>query len=279
MKTTLIANSKGQALLFVVVVTAIALTVGVNLSSRTISSVSRAARTDLSSMARAAAEGGAEKFLSADVDLDALANLCTNGVRTTNPSDCVVQYNDAANAGVPMQAVIKVERLDGFTSSDRFTFVLNNGVTKEINLDGYTQNSIDVCWDNQGTNDIYYFGYNEGGATIKGVLDRNSGLDVGGETSVSGDCGNVDLTDINTNMLGLRLTSVGTANSINGQVLPTGGATLPTQGFRITSVGELTSDPDNNPKATVVVLRSIPYLPGFFNFGIYSDSSFELFPN
>ena len=53
-------NEKGQALLFVVVAMTIALSIGINASVRTITSLSRTTRTYTASRALAAAEGGIE---------------------------------------------------------------------------------------------------------------------------------------------------------------------------------------------------------------------------
>lgn len=57
-------NEKGQTLLFVVVAVTIALTVGIAVSTRTIGSLRRVSRTDTSTRAIAAAEGGMENLLS-----------------------------------------------------------------------------------------------------------------------------------------------------------------------------------------------------------------------
>ena len=57
-------NEKGQTLLFVIVAVTIAMAVGVAVSTRTIQSLKRVARTDTSARVIAAAEGGIENLLS-----------------------------------------------------------------------------------------------------------------------------------------------------------------------------------------------------------------------
>lgn len=56
-------NEKGQTLLFVIVAVTIAMTIGVAVSTRTIQSLKRVARTDTSARVIAAAEGGIENLL------------------------------------------------------------------------------------------------------------------------------------------------------------------------------------------------------------------------
>lgn len=58
------SNQKGQTLLFVIVAVTIAMAVGVAVSTRTIQSLKRVARTDTSARVIAAAEGGIENLLS-----------------------------------------------------------------------------------------------------------------------------------------------------------------------------------------------------------------------
>ena len=62
-KNTKYNNEKGQTLLFVIVAVTIAMAVGVAVSTRTIQSLKRVARTDTSARVIAAAEGGIENLL------------------------------------------------------------------------------------------------------------------------------------------------------------------------------------------------------------------------
>ena len=70
-----ILKADGQALLFVIVAMTVALAVGVNVSLRTLSSVSRTAQSDTSERVLAAAEGGAESFIKLSVgQLEAISD-------------------------------------------------------------------------------------------------------------------------------------------------------------------------------------------------------------
>ena len=71
-----ILKADGQALLFVIVAMTVALAVGVNVSLRTLSSVSRTAQSDTSERVLAAAEGGAESFIKLSVgQLEAISDF------------------------------------------------------------------------------------------------------------------------------------------------------------------------------------------------------------
>jgi len=44
------------------------------------------------------------------------------------------------------------------------------------------------------------------------------------------------------------------------------------QGYRITSVGQLRDNTDDQPAKTIVVDKSLPYMPAIFDFGLYSGT-------
>src|SRR3972149_3695556 len=89
------AKEWGQALLFVIVAMTVALAVGINVSLRTLSTISRTSQADTSERVLAAAEGGAEAFLKLSVgDLKTLSDAYSNG--TINNATCQLAGNSVA---------------------------------------------------------------------------------------------------------------------------------------------------------------------------------------
>ena len=97
----------GQALLFVVVAMTIALAVGVSVSVRSLSSVSRVSGTDTFSRVSAAAEGGAERFVVKTIqELADLTGTCTGsyGDPPSPPAECLVTFPGTLDNADPINA-------------------------------------------------------------------------------------------------------------------------------------------------------------------------------
>ena len=269
----IIKDNKGQVLVFVVVTMAIALAVGVSVSLRTLSSISRTSTSDTSSRVLAAAEGGAERYLSKTLsELDA---------RVGQPDD-VITFTGATNDNISTKASVSVTKYPA-DPLGKFTFIVKQGKVVQINLSGYGSSSIDLCWSSvlsAKDSDLYYSVYS-GTAILKKFglksISRNgfpSGYSNNFESAGNNSkCGQAASNFKNISWSGtakyLRIYSINNDSTV--ELFPSGN--LPTQGYKITSVGEL-NDIVSNQKVTktVTVLRRLPYLPAMFDFGIYSDS-------
>jgi len=278
-------HTKGQALLFVVVAMTIALSVGVAVSTRNLSSFSRTSRTDTSVRALAAAEGGIEKLLvKPDDELNNLIGdsiNCPGGWTDNGDGSCTIVFENQDDDSIQSQATVKVEyRNLGDGKPD--TFTLQPGITKEVILDdgdeSYDESDIEICWNNKDTA-IYYISYNSEGDMEKGLLISNSCADCdveGAEDPVSsGDhdynyCETVDIVD---NPYGLRVKALYDDNGSEIAVYPTSGD-LPSQGYNLISNGQLVQGGEITVSRLITVYRSYKYLPGFFDYGVYTNYSF-----
>ena len=337
-------NEKGQTLLFVIVAVTIAMAVGVSVSTRTIQSLKRVARTDTSARVIAAAEGGIENLLSKTYSqLDQVADRTPDDVSCasigarfeesqcvyylseggknnepepipvepepipvepepipvepepikdpivipkpvdpiidpiTTPSE-VMGVSDTAVDLISSRAVVKVEKIT-FDEGEEFSFNLEPGLIKEVNLDTYSEGDIKICWDfNQSA--IYYYSYNSDGEVLKGGLKPNgtppsfmnlsTRFTDSPETESGYDhCKTVSLVD---DSYGLRIKVL--YNNSKVAVFPTSGS-LPTQGYKFTSVGEIVTGSGSEEKATVIVHKSYPYAPDIFDYGIYTPATLQ----
>ena len=359
-------SQKGQTLLFVIVAVTIAMAVGVAVSTRTIQSLKRVARTDTSARVIAAAEGGIENLLSRNYSQldsavyegsetrfdcesigavpgpengtcsfvfagaaseqlgetctcscdyceipdkcpssggaggDGSSTGCAEGEQTCSKSIscednekgtcikefsgtvreiCVPNIGDSdSNTGdlISSRAVVKVEKFST-NEGNGYSFTLDPGSVREVNLDGYSDNTVKICWGNNQSA-IYYLSYNSDGDVIKGGIkpiepiptfmnlsDRFTNDGVNTEDSYL--CKTVDLVG---SPYGLRIKVL--YNSSKVAVFPTSG-NLPLQGYKLTSRGEIVTGSGSEEKATVIVHKSLPYASDIFDYGIYTPET------
>ena len=286
-------NQRGQVLLFVIVTMTIALAVGVGVSLRTISSISRVARTDTSSRVLAAAEGGLERFLTkTNNELSVLANACTSSDPNTAPSQCEITFPSTVDS---VDAIAVVQVLELGANDPEYTFTAKKDAVTEINLSGYDShpagvgvNEIKVCWKSPSggvPTDMYYLAYSpsamiKNGACYGGNFGCGSSSVVKTGFSLStselpytscftigNTAGSADLPD---DIVGLRIRSLGGDADYRISVVNAGA--LPLQGYEIISTGLLTDVANVKTIKTIRAKRSLPYLPGMFDFGLYSDT-------
>jgi len=294
-------NQKGQTLLFVVVAMTIALSIGINASVRTLTSLSRTSRTDTASRALAAAEGGIERYLvlsSKELRGAADDGDCPEGTPasetgpTSNGPPCKIRFEDMSDNSDNLVSLAFVT-VENYTPTD-YLFSLESGQVKEVNLydeDGigyYSSNQIRICWTStSGGSDITYVSYNESGIQEKGGLEGNpqpedgyveEGFDKistsdgtrGGSGTRYEVCYNVTIGDDTDDIYGLRIRSIGGASDIEVSPEPVT-ATLPLQGYKITSVGKLEQDSEVTATRVIRVIKSLPYLPVSFDYALYSQ--------
>lgn len=280
----------GQALLFVVVAVTIALSVGVSVSTRTLSSQRRVASTDSATRVANAAEGGAEMMLGQTYTF--LSSF------TSGPPDCPLGFSiDSTNTKcvitylpvlvgdkITTKATVDAKAFS-MNTVDHYWFDLGLGMVKEIGLVGYTDSGwgglnhgIYVCWENPKSA-IYALSYNSSGDLEKEwfVSDHfTHSSDISGFTIFSDSwypglgytaCAKIHLV---SSVYGLRIKTLYDATRVH--VYPGTSGTFPTQGYKITSVGELVSGGDSDAKETrvVVVYKSFPYAASIIDSGLYS---------
>lgn len=286
----------GQILLIVIVFMTISLALGISISLRSISSISRVSDVDTTSRVLAAAEGGAETFLQKSIqELVTLRSVCNGDYSGGVPDECTVTYNPIANDAISSQAVVTVEDYYA-TQGPSYIYTLNigDGDMKEVNLEGIKQDLM-ICWastnsDSASTPDLYF-----------AIIDANSivlqkGVSSGGigkpasYVSHGFDSSSVGSTDCDTdtnkhtyrlNLTGygslskLRIKSLAGASKVQVYSVNPAETPLPPQGFKITSIGSLTSSKnisaavENTTKITVVY-KPYPYVTGLLDFGMYS---------
>lgn len=298
-------TQSGQILLIVIVFMTIALAVGIGISLRTLSSISRVSDVDTISRVLAVAEGGAEAFLQkSSQELTSLKDICTGNYASGVPAQCVVSYNaGSADDFINAQAVITVQEYtstsgvsSGSSSSSYFIYTLNisDGSMREVNLKGKKQDLM-ICWSPAdsgaaSTPDLYFTVLSDTGVALqKGVSSGSVGkpptyIANGFENSTSDvtNCeANTNLRTYRLNLAGLnnltklRIKSIVGASKVQIYAVNPAGSELPVQGFKIVSVGSLTSSKSSsvaveNVTKRAVVYKPYPYVTGLLDFGMYS---------
>lgn len=285
----MINNSKGQVLLFIMVVTVITLGMGVAVSQRAISSIARSSRTDTSLRSLAAAEAGAEHFLGYSFEeLDNLSNVCKDEATSlANITDCVIYlpYDGSVNA----RAIVTIAKADT-TSAYKF-YGLDNMQVQQLTLTGYGKYPVDVCWkhaDPAEKADLSYILLDKDGKLTKGYV-RTSGSktqvasnpstftqNAGSNHVVGQDYDNC--VKIETNVSGLSEPYILRFRPVRGNIsygtfiASPFSSGFPSQGYTITSIGELDVTTDKPVRRVVKVTRTYPYAgASFFDFALFSD--------
>ena len=290
-------NNKGQALLFVIVAVTMAMAVGISVSTRTIQSLRRASRTDTSARVIAAAEGGIENLLGRNysqldaaiddgsVDCDAVGAV--SGPES-EPGTCSYVFSEGSDGGaessgdkISSRAIVKVETFST-NEENGYAFDLTPGMVKEVYLpsSSYSSNKIQICFKSDESA-IYYYSYRSDGTILKGGLYPHPGNVPSGMLSrrfeqatianKGGTIGNAFCREVNlvSGHYGLRIKTLFSPTKVI--VYPISGYSLPTQGYKLTSRGEV-SEGATEERATVIVHKSYPYAADVFDYGIYTPS-------
>ncbi|OGC38761.1 hypothetical protein A3K42_01975 [candidate division WWE3 bacterium RBG_13_37_7] len=262
----------GQIILFVIVAMTVALSVGITVATRTISSLSRTARSDTSNKVTAAAEAGIERYLA--LSFSDLGSKAQSG----NPETIPFPSMDGVTA---VAEIIVNDFTYNSANGNYYEFNLAPDHVKEVSFvnieSGNPQfnGNVKVCWDNNKSA-IYYVVYGTSGISGKGIIiPNNSEIDsekYKGEENANGS----DETGFNSckslsipsGSYGLRLRSL--YETTNVGVFPSSG-NLPTQGFKITSKGMLQKEGKIQTTRTITVYRSRPYMPAVFDTAIYTE--------
>jgi hypothetical protein len=293
----------GQALLFVIVAMTIALTVGIGVTNRTVSSLRRTSSTDTASRVYAAAEGGIEWFLRQP--LNVLSKLsdgdtnngseCPSGTswETEYPSNCILTYDPQGNDKITSRALISVKTFSTNSaaalgsSSENYWFSLNPGDVKEVSLRDfqnltYFQGTLDLCWKSLSSTSsswIYYLTYGKDGISAKQLVSPSQitpGTYIVSGTVTAGSgrdeydsCQAIPITDTN----GIRIKSLYAPSKV--AIYPSG-SNFPIQGYQITSLGQIDNVAEKvKATKTIRVYRSLPYAPSSFDYAIYTNGNLD----
>lgn len=286
-KSKIKKKEKGQVLLFVVVAMTVALALGVGVSLETLSTISNVADTDTAQRALAASEGGAEHMLAkpankletaAALFSSDLSSACAAVDTTAKDGGCLVSFEAGGVDTIASEAIVSISEynISAVTGGLEFTILQDN--VKEINLEGYGGNYVDVCW-NENV-DMYYLIYGADGDYVKRLVDKgNTGWAFNEPDSPSAPshgsysyCFRVEASQIDSvsNVQGLRIRPLGGDATV--EIFPE--ADLPIQGYRIESSGKISTS-DEVVIKRVVVFRSLSYLPGFLDFSLFSTGTIE----
>lgn len=258
-------TAKGQALLIVLLVMVVGLTVGLSLSTRSVSDLKASGQLEDSSRAFSAAEAGIESVLKGD-----------------SPAAGVTVGNASYTVTTPVSVVSDTSlSLGDINIADTYTVWLV-GHDASGNLDWgttYDGNSIDVCWqkaDSAGSVDpamevsVLYKDVASGLYKVwRGAYDSNatrgnsfSGTDSGGCAGLTNKK-TISLSSLTGTKIALRLRPFYAKATIN--VVPVTGNNLPGQGLTISSSGT-----SGQTTRKVVVTQSYGSLPSIFDYVLFS---------
>lgn len=258
-------NSKGQTLIGVMLVMIIALAMGITISQRILSGYIRTTNIDSSARAESVAKAAAEKVLA--YSTTALDSYITNN---NCGSNCTLSIVGAD--GVTASAVVTLSFAGNSASAQ--TSLISKDSTYEINMVGYSDSQqLELCWDNAVTGNnpsiyvSYIFGTNPYQISKYAYNSASTQYSTNGFDSSSPDLSYANCVNLPAKTAPQFARVRAVYNDVNLHVIPKGGATLPIQGYLITSVGTV-----GTIKRTVTVIKSKPYLPTVFDFAIFSSS-------
>jgi hypothetical protein len=284
-------DQQGQALLFVIAAMSIALALGVNISMRTLSSVSRTTRTDTSARVLAAAEGGAERVLNASTakmkEFIASSTSCglINATWDATLNSCIVNFLGADFHARAKVSLLEVSHNAEIGTTEYYTFKVEQDSVTQVNVTGLS--AVTVCFTPVTNSDLYTIAY----GTKGGLADITSskklissglvpgpyapGVVIAAGASANGFiyCNSITQNDAVYSSKMLRIRSIGGDSRVG--VFPPSGGSLPNQGFEITSIGELVQNSFVKVAKKVNVFKSYPYLPGVFDFGVFSPAGWS----
>lgn len=273
------AQLKGQTLVIILLGTSVALTVALAVSVRTISTLKQTTTSSQAQQALAAAEAGAEVALGYLKD-----GTCTQAnLAACNISTPIVLSGSSTQYSVLTTAT--------GSSTDPYLMDLAKDNTQEVKIGPSTVSSANICWwdpnldGTETTNALEVIYVNDSGVMTKYAYNGVGPSPANGFTSTP--IGPTQVTipsngkKINFNRCQNNV-SVGYSDptktrilrlkafysSFSATVVPNN--SLPAQGFQITSTGQTS---DGSVKKAVRVTKSLPSLPGIFDFAIYSGSS------
>jgi len=262
-------NQNGQTLIIVFMMMVIALTIGISISSKYIKSLSILSKSDNSARALAVAEAAIEHVLL--LPIATLEDYAQNG---TCGANCYLEIT--SGEGQVITATVELSKLGNTT--DPFLVDLEQTGSSQVNLAGYPDNTnLNVCWNGVDMSVQSIFIHGTQGSYSADSMAYNP-------TSTTHGDNNFDMAapllgyshcftfNSQTDPAMLRLKAVYEDGSI--VVIPSGGASLPTQGILMESTGTAGS---SQKKVSVIITD--PILPALFDYTVYQRSTTEPLSN
>ncbi|MBU0534760.1 hypothetical protein KKC62_01095 [Patescibacteria group bacterium] len=261
-------KEKGQTLLIIVLLSFLALSVGIVVSNRFIKTLRDVSESDNSSRARAVAEALVERLLIvSNATLGDYINFGSCGTA------CSLEINGFLGQVVRADATLSFAG----ASADPFEIAGKNGEVSQITLVSYaTNSSLDVCWSGGASVYASYI-YDQSGVIAADIYAYNpvgyTGYINNFSDAISShgypNCFTVS-TPYTPKVLRIR--------PINADatiiIVPSGGHSLPSQGVLITSIGRA-----GDAVKTVKVLKSSASAPEYMDFVIYQKSTTDPLSN
>lgn len=274
-----IINSKGQALLTVIVAMTIALSIGIGVAVRTLSSTRRTSDTDTYSRVVAVAEGGAESFLLKSLpELAVLSGTCNEVATqsTTVPADCIINFNppSGSNDVISSKAVVTVKPY-GLNGEPVVLNIPMDNVA-EVNLQGAPMTQLNISWSENSLLSYLVYGDNViGSGAITQVSCNPDNIDIEGTGIICAPGGSRTINISGSGLMGLRIKSYGGDSVVTVSCVGAETCNFPIQGYEIVSTGTLQESANSSEVSrTVKVRMSLPYLPAMFDFALYSSVGF-----
>lgn len=261
-------KSKGQTLVAIVVLSVLALTIGILVSNRFIKGLRGITESNNSSKALAIAEAAVERLLLIPNEtLEDYINFGSCG------ETCVLEL--VGGLGQRIRADVNLSFAGN--SNDTFDLQAKDGEVSQVNLSGYTSGrSIDLCWDDGAS--IYASYIYEDGSKVK--ADNYAYNPVGysgfdnGFSNASSNYGYLSCFSIIARDMPklLRIKAYYTDSFIH--VVPEASQIVPKQGVLITATGQA-----GNAIKIVSVLKSTATAPEFFDYSLYQKSPDDALSN
>ncbi|MFZ5425209.1 MAG: hypothetical protein ACOZAO_05420 [Patescibacteria group bacterium] len=265
-------NQQGQTILLIVLVMLIALSIGLTVSTRFIKNLSTISESDNSERALAVAEAAVERILTLPNQtlLDYIQNSnCT--------SDCYLEITGSDGVVATASITLSTEG-----SSDSLGIGVTQENVSQVITDGYADNTdLFVCWNSPSSGFLpsvmAYHVYGNAGSVAMDSYAINSlgspytsnGFD--DATSAFGYAHCFTINGRPDSKL-VRLRSF--YNDVEVNVLSDSGASLPSQGIRIESVGQV-----GDAVKRVVVVKTESYVPFQYDFALFQTHTTEPLSN
>lgn len=266
------SNQKGQTLVIILFVMIVALTTGLALSSRFITTLSSHTETNLSYRAEAVALAGMERILLKS--RQELEDHITFGDCGT---DCILQITN--DDGILETATITLSLLGN--SSEPFLTSVSQDTSIEVNLNGYADNTpVTICWNDLGSGSPASLT----GMVISGDSGNISGVAFAFNAVLSTESNGFDTTAASLGYDNCFSQDSGTVpqllrvmalyNDVDIAIIPDASTQLPGQGILIESTGTVL---DATHKVSAI--KSENYLPPVFDYAVYNRSEVNDFSN
>ncbi len=256
------SKESGQVFVGIVIVMLIALTLGVTVSTRFMSTLRMNTQADELTRALGVAEAGIERILLQPNDvLDGFIQFNNCG------SACVVEITDPN--GKVLRADISLSYAGN--SSEPYVIQLNPGDVAQVSLAGYPSNmTVSVCWDTGASiyaSYIHRDGSNVPRADAYAYNSASSAYYDNNFSTATGNYGHSSCFSVNTvnSPYMLRLKGMYTQNVV--YVIPSAGQVLPKQGILIQSTGVA-----GDARKTVRVVKTDAVMPEAFDYLLFQKA-------